>query len=80
MKIRKVVCINTNELTKEPLYLTYGKVYETVPGTATIFDFLPIDDFNYWIINDRGCKEYYSKDKFLTLEEWRKRKLNELGI
>ena len=76
----KVVCIKKYRSQGLQYELTYGKVYETVPGTATIFDFLPIDDFNYWIINDRGCKEYYSKDKFLTLEEWRKRKLNELGI
>ena len=30
MKIRKVVCINVRELIKEPLYLTYGKVYDHI--------------------------------------------------
>jgi len=31
-------------------------------------------------INDRGYTEYYSRDKFITLEEFRQRKLNQLGI
>ncbi len=73
----KVVCIKKYRSQGLQYELTYGKIYETVPGTSRIPS---IDNYNYWIINDRGRKEYYSKDEFLTLEEWRKRQLNELGI
>jgi hypothetical protein len=73
----KVVCIKKYRSQGLQYELTYGKIYDTVPGTARIAS---IDNFNYWIINDRGYKEYYSREKFITLEEWRKRQLNELGI
>lgn len=56
--------------------LTYGKVYETVDGVG-----IPsIDNFNYWIINDKGNKVFYSRNNFITLEESRNIKLKELEI
>jgi len=80
----KVVCIKKYRSQGLQYELTYGKIYDTVPSTAFLPELLSdptsIDNFNYWIINDRGYKEYYSREKFITLEEWRKRQLNELGI
>lgn len=70
----KVVCIKKYRSTSLVYELTYGKVYDTLPGCGLS----GIDDQNYWIINDRGNKEYYMKSKFLTLEEFRNRKIQNI--
>jgi len=67
----KVVCIKKYRSTSLMYELTYGKVYDTLPGCGLS----GIDDYNYFIINDRGHKE-----SFLTLEKWRDRKLNNLLV
>jgi flagellar basal body rod protein FlgF len=72
----KVVCIKKYHSQGLQHELTYGKVYETVRG----LNIPSIDDFNYWIINDRGQREYYSKNTFLKLDEWRKRQLSKILI
>ena len=70
----KVVCIKKYRSTNLVYELTYGKVYDTLPGCG-----LPgIDNYNYWIINDKGNKEYYMRSKFLTLEEFRNRKIQNI--
>jgi len=73
MKIRKVVCINTNELTKEPLYLTYGKVYDHIDYDEGVTSFISI-------IDDSGIEFDHRKDRFISLDKWREKQLNELGI
>lgn len=70
----KVVCIKKYRSTSLVYELTYGKVYDTLPGCGLS----GIDDYNYWIINDKGNKEYYMKSKFLTLEEFRNRKIQNI--
>lgn len=70
----KVVCIKKYRSTNLMYELTFGKVYDALPGCG-----LPdIDNHNYWIINDRGGKEWYSRSKFLKLDEWRKRQLDKI--
>jgi hypothetical protein len=60
----KVICIKKYRSTSLQYELTYGKVYDALPGCG-----LPgIDNSNWWIINDRGVKEYYSRSKFLKLD------------
>jgi hypothetical protein len=78
----KVVCIKKYRSQGLQYELTYGKIYDIVPKDLlpSVYKISTIDNFNYWIINDRGYTEYYSKDKFITLEEFRQRKLNQLGI
>jgi len=74
----KVVCIkdylSTGLHAPNRQELTYGKVYDVI----NIRDILGEDV--YWIINDIGYKEYYTYSQFLSLEEWREKQLNELGI
>jgi hypothetical protein len=65
----KIVCIKKYRSTSLMYELTFGKIYDVLHGCGLKY----IDDYNYFIINDRGKKEYYSKNKFLKLEEWRKR-------
>jgi hypothetical protein len=73
MKIRKVVCINVRELIKEPLYLTYGKVYDHIDYDDGISSFISV-------IDDSGFEFNHKKDRFISIEEWREKQLNELGI
>ena len=70
----KVVCIKKYLSQGLQHELTYGKVY-IVSKTDSIMG-LDI----YYIINDRGYKEYYPYSDFVTMEEWREIKLNYLGV
>lgn len=62
----KIVCNRDFKSAGLQHELTYGKVYDVLPGHN-----LPLDKDNWWIINDRGQKEYYFKNIFLTQEDWR---------
>lgn len=72
----KVVCIKKYRSQGLQYELTYGKVYDTLPGCGLS----GIDDYNYFIINDRGHREYYSKNTFLTLEKWRGRQIDKIIV
>lgn len=72
----KVVCIKKYRSQGLQHELTFGKMYDVLPGCGL----KGIDDYNYFIINDRGHKEYYSKNTFLELDEWRKRQLSKILI
>ena len=72
----KIVCIKEYKSQGLQLELTYGKIYDA--KGSPYLESLPLDWDNYWIINDRDKLEYYSKNDFITLEEWRERKINEL--
>jgi hypothetical protein len=75
MKIRKVVCINVNPdgLTPPPLHLTYGKVYDHIDYDEGISAFIGV-------IDDSGIEFGHRKDRFISLDKWREKQLNELGI
>jgi hypothetical protein len=70
MKIHKVVCINAK--VGKP-YLTYGKVYDHIDYDEGITSFIDI-------IDDTGRESGYRNDYFITLEEWREKQLNEIGL
>lgn len=72
----KVVCIKKYRSQGLQHELTFGKMYDVLTGCGL----KGIDDYNYFIINDRGHKEYYSKNTFLKLDEWRKRQLSKILI
>lgn len=72
----KIKCINTS-VTNEPNSLKYrnltiGKIYEAMDYFTT--------DTNYTITDDKGEIYSFVKRCFISLEEHRKNKLNELGI
>ena len=71
----KVICIdNVNKQKKisssEHFSLTIGKWYECIN----------ITNHYYMIINDLGFENTISKNYFLTKEEYRNQKLEEIGI
>ena len=63
----KVICINN--VGYEPR-LTVGKEYEII---KTFQNFI-------YILNDDERKMFYKASLFVTVEEYRDKKLNELGI
>ena len=69
MKIRKVVCIDETGY----LHIKYGKVYDHIDYDEGITSFIDI-------IDDTGRESGYRKDYFITLEEWREKQLNEIGL
>lgn len=68
----KIVCIKKFKSTNLKYELTYGKVYDTLPKNPNTL----VDD--YKVVCDRGFLEYYSKNMFVTLEEWRQEKINQI--
>jgi len=73
----KVVCINNGEMdgAMEPFVkLTLGKVYEALGDNVSPNDSV----FN--IINDLGKRGSYYFGRFETLEEYRQKKLEKLGV
>ena len=72
----KVVCIKKYLSTELRYELTYGKTYDIITGKGN-YDFATN---NHLVLNDRNFIEWYSKDTFITLEEWREHQLNKLDI
>jgi len=92
----KVVCINNTKDGVKVSNLTQGKVYDSysqsvaivlvnhsqlltpyplvkeVMAMATIGRIL--------IVNDKGVKEWYNNELFISLHEWRDLRLNEIGV
>ena len=66
----KIVCIKSDRNNK----VTVGKVYNVI----YVNEVLSVN--NYYIENDSGDKSLYDKRMFITLEEFREKRLSELGI
>jgi len=72
----KVVCIDNKGYHPEldnHFCLTIGKEYDAYIGIYEC-------DFYYEVKNDEGTKNTYPLTYFMTLEEYRNQKLEELGI
>lgn len=68
----KIICIDNCSLeigTTSPI--TPGKIYESIETFS---------NKEYFITNDTGFKSWEQKENFITLEEFREQKLNELGL
>lgn len=75
----KVICKSTKEYSDEPITikfwmrsLTIGKEYDTLDNY--------ISPNEYMIMNDYGFEHLYPVKCFVTKQELREEKLNELGI
>ena len=70
----KVIC--TQETYKDlKIYLTYGKAYEVIEQQP-----FQINDQMYQIIDDNGRFVWFDREVVIPLEEWRNKKLKELGL
>lgn len=70
----KVVCIKHFKSQGLQYELTYGKVYHTVDNPSWAAE------NTYYLMNDRGFISAYNSSSFITLEEWRDKKLKSIGI
>lgn len=72
----KVVCIKSGKIRN----LTERNIYEVVRvSKGTHLDSL-IEYKNFIVVNDAGIERSYSASRFITIDEMRELKLNELGI
>ena len=67
----KVVCIDAYTFTG----LTYGKVYDATFSYENVYNERFIT-----IIDNNNIKKSYLKGSFITLEDFRDKKLKELGL
>ena len=86
----KVVCKNNqkcpidsennfeNSIIDYSEHLIIGKVYEVLD--TDVMDFNNPKEIYYKIQNEYGRMFWYSCNRFITIEQYRNNKLNELGI
>lgn len=70
----KVVCIDNTKDGVKVTNLTRGKVYDSLT------DIIDTSKYRIIIVNDKGSKEWYNNELFISLEVWREKQLNDLGI
>lgn len=66
----KVVCIKSDRNNK----VTVGKTYDTMNINVIL------SKLNYYIEDDLGDRALFDTRMFITLEEFREKRLSELGI
>lgn len=74
----KVVCIDDDfPFLMEKGPLTKGKIYEVMSfsGGSGLRE---ADDIKIFIVNDRNTDDWFYSDRFLTLQEYRNEKLNQI--
>lgn len=71
-----VVC--TDNKTYES-YLTLNKLYEVTQFSRLQSGFETYDDY-ITIIDDKGNRYSYINNRFLLINEWREKRLKEIGI
>lgn len=70
----KIVCIDNTKDGVKVSNLTLGKVYDSLT------DIIDTSKYRIVIVNDKGVKEWYNNELFISLEEWREKQLNDLRI
>jgi hypothetical protein len=85
----KVVCISRGRKRFESQFcggywydeykneLTIGKVYETINRTIVSWGYF--DNDSHFIKTDSGNDQYFNKNLFIELKEYRRRKLEKLN-
>ena len=74
----KVICVeNTYKGTYKDTHmdLTYGKTYEVIDQQP-----FKINDQMYQIMDDNGTLGWYDREVVISLDEWRVKQLNEIGL
>ena len=71
-----VICIDGNG---QPEPLTIGKKYEVIRVGRSQSGFETYDDY-ITVYNDNGNKYSYLAGRFITIQDWRESKLNELEL
>lgn len=73
----KVLCIDNQDVS---LSITVGKWYQVVITSLDKHESSGLKLKSYSIITDTGTRGRFSKRFFITVDEWREKKLEELGI
>lgn len=71
----KLICIDNNDpIFHKACPLTIGKEYECI-GITKLFT-----QYFYCVIDDDGKETYRYKEYFMSIEEYRDKKLEDIGI
>lgn len=72
----KLVCIKKGKIKN----LTEGCFYTIVRENKGVHLDPNMPYQGVWIVNDAGIEKHYSIKRFVSIENWRNIRLNELGI
>jgi hypothetical protein len=67
----KVVCVRNFKSQGLQYELTYGKIYKAIESKF-------VSDNMMLVVNDKGNSELYSKEAFITLQQWRINQINKI--
>jgi hypothetical protein len=67
----KVVCVRNFKSQGLQYELTYGKIYNAIKSKL-------VSDNMMLVVNDKGNSELYSKEAFITLQQWRINQINKI--
>ena len=71
----KVVCIKDDYKTFDPT-----STYQSRTTIDKTYELFPLEDGDYYFIDDFGDKPIYFEKYFVTQEQWREQQLNKIGI
>lgn len=75
----EVVCIKPPGLKSGNVHYQYDKIKPDLE-VGKVYSVVFESGFFYYINNRNGGQSSYTKDSFVTLEEWRESRLNQIGI
>ncbi len=67
----KVVCVRNFKSQGLQYELTYGKIYNDIKSKF-------VSDNMVFVVNDKGNSGLYSKESFITLQQWRTNQINKI--
>lgn len=71
-------------MTKQVVFIGISNVPSAYPNNILVknkvYDVVYESSYMYYIANDIGGQNSYTKNLFVTLQEWRDNKLNDIGI
>ena len=71
----KVICIEDDYATFDPT-----STYQSRTTIGKTYELFPLEDGDYYFIDDFGDKPIYFEKYFVTQEQWREIQLNKIGI
>lgn len=69
-----MICINRGSIKN----LTVGKKYQVTKTNSGDHYGSDKSYFNVWVINDKGIERHYSGKRFISIDEYRDKQLNEV--
>jgi len=76
--MKKIVCIDIHSYYSNNMHLTVGKIYDILEVDNSFVKTTSFSKAIYLIRNDKGKKDWFKSTRFISLNEYRKMKLQKI--